>query len=89
MESNGTTAGATASADATDLLIGVGTARHGITIINEGAAGFASVDNGNVWFRLPTATSTFVPADEIPYVPKVKIKRDGATDMSGVWCWFV
>ena len=81
--SSGTTAIATTTADPTEVLPATSTScgRH-MTIVSA-VAGFYSIDGGTTWDRIAAATPT-TRYDVFP-VAGVKIKRDGATDMTGVY----
>src|SRR5688500_16849501 len=80
--SSGTTAIATTTASATDVIPAASTscARHARII--SAVAGFFSLDGGTTWDRIPANTPT-TSYDVFP-IARGKIKRDGVTDMTGV-----
>ena len=81
--SSGTTAKATTTADATDVIPAASTscARHARVV--SAVAGFFSLDGGTTWDRIE-ANVRQTRYDVFP-IAAVKVKRDGATDMTGVY----
>ncbi len=91
MLSSGITSGGTSGADSATLIANAGhVAYNRLLITNEGSvAGFFSTDGGNVWGRIPAAVAG-VPAVVISRgrsSSPVLIKRDGGSDMTGVWAF--
>lgn len=90
MYSSGTTALATSGAAAVTPSGFPGSSYNVLTIINEGTApGFFSVDGGNNWGRIPAGNAngpgTAIWRGRSNKAPQ--IKRDGSSDMSGVYLW--
>ena len=86
MITSGTTAKATTDATATDViaLAAIPQPLTSVQIVNEGPAGFFSLDGGGTLIRLPAASA--VTLERIPGgFRSVKIKRDGAVNMTGVY----
>lgn len=86
MVTSGTTASSTSSAAAVVVLTATQTSSVSATkfeVVNEGPAGFFSIDGGNNWIRLPASSA--VQDTAARGVNGIQIKRDGATDMSGVY----
>lgn len=87
MRSSGTTAIATSSAAAVVALAADpdGHADHEVMIVNGAVAGFVSIDNQRTWCRLPASVTLIFDLRHKPHNAAVYIKRDGATDVVGVY----
>lgn len=83
LKSSGETASATVSAAAVDVIAApVPVSAKSFRIVNRGAAGWFSLDGGNNWSWLNGATTLVL--DNVSPIKSISIKREGATDMSGV-----
>jgi hypothetical protein len=92
MISSGTTAIATSGAGSVTLLSGSGSFGQ-LVIINEGSiAGFFSLDSGATWGRIPgaaTGSSVTLGFRVTLQDPVVKVKRDGGSDMTGLYAFAI
>ena len=83
--SSGTTATVTVGAGAADLITAQGFEFSGVMICNEGSvAGFFSLDGGTTWGRLPVTSIISLDLRRLA-CNSIKIKRDGVSDMAGVY----
>lgn len=84
MLTSGTTALATSSAAAVtviDLGANIPYTANGLLLISA-VAGFFSVDGGTTWARMPAATLVL---QRVYVMGDILVKRDGVTDMTGVF----
>lgn len=95
MVSSGTTAVATSGTGVTTAISSTTLAGRrsfrNLRIVNEGAApGFYAVDGGTTWLRLSAASAATAPfidvKRDLQKITDVQVKRDGGTDLSGIYC---